>query len=312
MKRPRKSTPVNKRLLSTYLPPEGVPLRFEVGTIGSRFAAQIADILLTMAFILAMILLFLLLGLGNGNFIFAFAVLMFFMIRVPYYVLTELFWNGQTLGKKMMGLRVISTDGRRLSPYAVTVRNMMKEAEVFGPGTALFALEGLAGHWQILILIWVGIVLAVPLFSRRKQRLGDMVAGTYVVYAPKAILLPELTERAPMTQFVFTPDQLNAYGRYELQTLEKLLRVQPASGNAQARDRRKFVAMKVCNAICRKIEYPDQIRSEEAETFLTAFYNAQRAFLENRQLFGDKRDDKFHANQSTETKDRNGQKRGQQ
>lgn len=309
MSKRRRAPDLNKRLLNSYLPPEGVPLKFEVASLGARFAAQLADLLITTVAIICMIILFSFAGLNNGSFLFAFAALMFFAVRVPYYVLTELLWNGQTLGKRMMGLRVISADGRQVTPYAVTVRNFMKEAEVFAPGTAIIAIETVPGWAKLLTLLYVFIVLAVPLLNKRRQRLGDIIAGTYVVDAPRAILLPELANSPSDAHFVFTPDHLNEYGRYELQTLEKLLQAQPTSSAGDVTERRKKALKKVCNTICGRIGYEDPIADTDTEAFLTAFYKAQRAFLENRQIFGDKREDKFHRPKQSTTK-QDGQTRG--
>ena len=303
MSRNRPRAQINKRLLNNYLPPEGVPLRFEVAGLGARFGAQVADILLSLAVILATILLLALIGLDNSNFLSAVFMLMFFGIRVPYYVLSELLWNGQTLGKRMMGLRVISTDGRQVTAHALVVRNLTKEGEVFGPGTALLVLQNMSTFGAILCLIWIIVVLAVPLLNSRRQRLGDMIAGTYVVNAPRAVLLPELARGASdgskAGAFVFEPRHLNEYGAYELQTLERLLQAQATDLPPKAHARRRATLISVGKTIRDRIGYHEEVAENDAAAFLNAFYQAQRAFLENRQLFGERRKDKFHKPRET-------------
>ena len=66
----------------------------------------------------------------------------------------------------------------------------MKEAEIFLPGTLVLTLDATTTLPSILSLLWILGVLAVPLFNRRRQRLGDIIAGTYVIHLPKPILLP--------------------------------------------------------------------------------------------------------------------------
>ncbi|MEO1001456.1 MAG: RDD family protein, partial [Pseudomonadota bacterium] len=291
--------PQPRRLLTDYLPPEGVPVRFEVAGLGARLGAQMLDILLTGALIAALIIFLAVTEIVSGTTWFALAALLFFFVRVPYYVLAELLWNGQTLGKRIVGLRVISADGRTLSPHAVTVRNLMKEMEVFAPGTALLAAAQWGLFWSLVLLAWIAILLAVPLLNRRRQRLGDIIAGTYVVEIPKAALLPDLTAAAaavPEERFAFQAHHLDHYGRYELQTLERLLRVDPAGlREPRARERQATTLAEVAGAVTNRIGWEERLKPEEHWAFLNAFYTAQRAYLENRKLFGDAREDKFHA-----------------
>lgn len=279
----------------TFTPPEGVPVQFEAAGLAVRLGAQLLDLLITgMAVLAVLLLLTVTLGI-NGPVVTTLGALLFFAIRTPYYVLAELLWNGVTLGKRATGLRVISADGRSLSPHAVVVRNLMKEAEVFVPGAMLLVVSALDWPEQILTLVWVGIVLAIPLFNRHRQRLGDIIAGTYVVHHPQTVLLPDIAKRAPLeTGFAFQPHQLDHYGAFELQTLEQLLRGPAASVGQSAAARRNETLRAVVERIRTKIDYPDAVRDPDLEAFLGAFYAAQRAHLEQRQLFGEKRADKFH------------------
>ena len=80
-----------------------------------------------------------------------------------------------------------------------------------------------------------------------------------------------------------------------MQTLERLLRVDTGKlAPAAAENHRKTVAT-IIEKIRRKIGYADPVRPEDHQAFLQAFYTAQRAHLEQRQLFGDRRADKHHA-----------------
>src|SRR3546814_9041735 len=108
----------------------------------------------------------------------------------------------------------------------------MKEAEVFVPGTWL--LLGGGDPWSdSVVLAWVAVLVAVPRFNARRQRIGDMIAGTIVIRQPQAVLLPDLTARpaAEHNRFVFDSTQLDHYGRYELQTLEQVLQAETRAGS---------------------------------------------------------------------------------
>ena len=83
-----------------------------------------------------------------------------------------------------VGLRVVARDGARLTGAAVIARNAMREIEVFLPLSFLGAqaAEGTADAFLTLFaLLWSGIFLFFPLFNRDRLRVGDLVAGTWVV-----------------------------------------------------------------------------------------------------------------------------------
>ena len=281
------------------VPPEGVPLRLEVAGIGVRMGAQITDILLTGIAALLVLLLLARMDLAGGFGLLAIASLLFFLIRIPYYVLSELAWNGQTLGKRMLGLKVVSTDGLSLSAHALVVRNLMKEAEVFLPMTLLLGAAGAEGIPGLLAFGWVVMALAIPLFDRRRRRLGDMIAGTYVIHLPRPVLLDDLATVPPAAtqaeRFTFLPHQLDHYGAFELQTLEGILRAPEPRGRGADARAQAATRTAIIQRIRRKIGHAEPIPPGEETAFLRAFYNAQRAHLEQRQLFGDRRADKHHA-----------------
>lgn len=278
----------------TFTPPEGVPISFTIASLGSRLGAQLLDLLLTWAFAIAVVLLIAWLELIPWHAFGTLLTLIAFFLRVPYYLLSELVWNGRTLGKRMTRLRVISADGRRLTPWQIAARNLMKEVEFFTPATMLIAagIMALGPIATTIAVVWGLAVYIVPLTNKRRQRLGDMIAGTVVVDAPKAVLLPDMARQplaSAVDRFVFQPHQLDIYGRLELQTLEEILRT------AQADPKMVKDLTKVVEAITTKIQFTERLQPADQLDFLQAFYRAQREHLESRRLFGDRREDKFHA-----------------
>lgn len=282
--KPKSAVP--KRRLQGFTPPEGVPVSFDVASMGARFGAQFLDLMITYLGLFLLLMGVVWLNLLPYTALGAMFALLIFFVRVPYYILSELVWNGRTLGKRIVKIRVISANGRRLTPHQITARNLLKEVEVFTPATMLFTT---GADWisVLLLLAWIGFVIAVPLFNRKRQRVGDMIAGTIVVEQPRSVLLPDLAA-APTTRFDFLPAHLDFYGRYELQTLEAILRDPSKSVIYQTE------VARVARAIIAKIGYAERVLPDEQLAFLTAFYRAQREHLESRQLFGDKRADKFH------------------
>ncbi len=285
--------------IENILPPEGVPLQFQIAGAGVRLAAQVTDIAITAIGAIAIVIFLFSSGIATPNSVYAIGSMLFFIIRIPYYVVTELLWNGQTLGKRLMKIKVISSDGGSLSPHALVSRNLMKEAEIFLPGTLLISLDTENTVFSLMATVWIIGVLAVPLLNRRRQRLGDLIAGTFVIHLPVPVLLKDMAlekvaHRDPTEAFTFLTHHLDHYGRFELQTLEDLLRARETQTGFAAARRRKETLAAVVKQIRRKIDYADPVDENDSEAFLSAFYNAQRSFLEQKQLFGEKRADKKH------------------
>ncbi len=92
----------------------------------------------------------------------AFMALAYFAIDTFYAILLEWFWRGQTLGKRLLRLRVTDAYGFRLQFHQVLLRNLIRPIDSI---PFFYMVGGLA-----------------CLFSRRAQRLGDLAAGTIVVH----------------------------------------------------------------------------------------------------------------------------------
>ena len=285
-----------KRRLENYLPPEGVPIMFDLAALGTRLGAQIVDVLITFGGVFMVILLVAWSGLLAGSALVTLFLLLVFFVRIPYYIFSELVWNGRTLGKRITKIRVISTDGRRLTPHQITARNLMKEVEVFTPITTLIGASAATGLERLALILWVLVVLIIPFTNRRRQRLGDMIAGTVVVDQPVSTLLPDLATAPLVTSrgYAFHPEHLEIYGRFELQTLETILRSPPKG--PKERDRVNDIAQTIIG----KIGYHEKVPQNQEWEFLVDFYRQQREYLESRQLFGDAREDKFHADKTGE------------
>src|SRR5262249_2628087 len=117
----------------------------------------------------------------------------FFFLRNFYFVAFELTARGATPGKRIVGMRVTTRDGSPLGFDAIFARNAMRELELFLPISFIFAYSRSIGGWGVLAgFIWCGIFAFFPLFNRDRLRIGDLVAGTWVIRTPKRILEADL------------------------------------------------------------------------------------------------------------------------
>lgn len=269
--------------------PEGVDLRLKVGGYAERLTAMLLDFLILFAGLAVFSVLVLAVSWATkaawaSEVLGVVWLLGSFLGRNFYFLYFEIQPRAATPGKRTLGLRVIAADGGRLTADMVFARNAMREVEVFLPLT-FFAAQGQGVDAGLISLgaIWSLVFVLFPLFNRDRRRLGDLVAGTMVVKAPKKVLQPDLAdiERGAAGGFAFTPAQLDAYGIKELHVLEDVIR---------AGDRRSVA--EVAARIRAKIGWEGPADTPD-RTFLNAYYAALRGRLESRMLFGHRREDKF-------------------
>lgn len=270
-------------LKRSFITPEGVDLRLELGSAGARAGAFLIDavIIVTVLIVISVALGFLLVG-GGGEPIAVLWLIGFFALRNGWFILFEMGGRGATPGKRLMGLRVVARDGARLTGAAVVARNAMREIEVFLPLSFLGAqtVEGTADTFLVIFsLLWSGIFLFFPLFNRDRLRVGDIVAGTWVVQTHSAGLSADLVAGAPPARRNFSEAVLNLYGIYELQTLEDVLR----SGRPDA-------IATVARLIRQKANIPDE---GDDYGFLSDYYAALCIKLEAGLMVGRRRESKL-------------------
>ena len=276
------------RLRRRFVTPEGVDLGLVLSGAGERAGAFLIDSLIIIgSMVLFTIGMVIIAGWAGGPAAEISLVIWFlgsFVARNGYFILFEMGPRAATPGKRRMGLRVVARNGGRLTGDAVIARNLMREIEVFLPLFFLFYQTGqgaVDAATALLGLGWSGIFLFFPLMNKDRLRVGDLLAGTWVVRAPRTELDLDLigTGSPHGLAFAFTDAQLDAYGVFELQTLEDVIR----RGDRTA-------IQTVAQTIRRKIGWPDG--GDDAE-FLHAYYRALRVRLERGLLFGRRRKDKF-------------------
>jgi len=270
--------------------PEGVLLHVERADYGERATAFLLDVLFLFGLIGALFLLCMVAALLASRAIdpripLQIALFLSFLVRNFYFIHFELSWQGVTPGKRIVGLHVIDRHGGPLLPSSVIARNLMRELEVFTPLQAVLNAGAIGPDpWSRLALtLWLVLMGLLPLFNRDRLRIGDLLAGTMVIAMPRRRLLDDLArgEAGPG----FSTRELAAYGAFELQVLEELLR-RPDHADTRALQR------DVCERICRKIGRTVPGSAAEVDEFLRRFYTAQRGFLEREQLYGRMRTEK--------------------
>jgi uncharacterized RDD family membrane protein YckC len=305
-----RNAPLANRRAREILTAEGLRLPLTIATRGSRAAAVLIDLFILYFSLLIITLIFAWIANGIGverldpknparvlfQALVVIWIIFVFLARNIWFLWFELGPRGATPGKRMTGIRVAARPGgdgaaTRLSAEAVIARNLLRDVELFMPvifiGSAIRASGDttLAG-WASLV--WFAIFALFPFFNRDALRCGDIIAGTWVVEAPRSQLDVALSmgeagrgvSAVTGARYRFGDADLAIYGEYELQVLERVLR-----------DNRPKVLAEVAETICGKIGWTAGAGDERA--FLEAYYTQLRARLETGMRFGNRKADKF-------------------
>jgi uncharacterized RDD family membrane protein YckC len=159
------------------LTPEKAIVSYRLAGLGVRVGAHLLDLMIVIAVIFGIAQLFMIIGALNpvlAQSLSAFALPTIGAWPFVYFIFLEGLWNGQTLGKKSVGIRVRMADGTPITFGAAVGRNLLRPADML-PGTYFLGL--------------------LAMFTNpRSQRIGDQVANTVVFY-----------ERRVMPSFVAAP-----------------------------------------------------------------------------------------------------------
>jgi uncharacterized RDD family membrane protein YckC len=140
---------------------QNIELEYELGNLGERIVGAIIDGTIKGSYIIIMLALFVF---GNSRIfsgLYLFFIILLAMPVVFYSLLSELLLDGQTVGKKIMGIKVISLNGEAPSFSQYLNRWLFRLID--------FTLSG----------YMVGVIMVAA--TEKKQRLGDLIAGTVLV-----------------------------------------------------------------------------------------------------------------------------------
>lgn len=197
---PLASPPVIPPALDTatrVMTPENIAFEYQLAGPFRRIVAYVADILISLvgfgiaAFIVWMGFLFLFGDTFIGNELWgllAFLTLVsWFLIYWFYGAITETYLNGQTFGKRMCGLRVMTVDGHAIDGVQATLRNFFRLLDMAPVASVPAMLGGISDGGGLAIPTCLIGLIAMTI-NKRYQRIGDMVAGTMVIHEEPRML----------------------------------------------------------------------------------------------------------------------------
>ena len=186
----------------TIKTPEGIVFSLNLAGPITRFLAWVIDLGSIIALFTLINVLLNIIGIVSYDLASAFSIMLYFIVSIGYGITLEWYWKGQTIGKRVLRLRVVDDQGLRLQFSQIIVRNLLR----FVDNLPIFYMVG-------------GLAC---LISSRAQRLGDLAANTIVVWTP-AISEPNLDH--------VLSDKYNSFHEYPHLEARLRQRTSPAEAN---------------------------------------------------------------------------------
>jgi len=115
---------------------------------------------------------------ANGSGFLGWLMTLFFLPPFLYQLLCEIFLNGQSVGKKLLRLKVIAADGGQPSISQYLIRWLFLTIDI-PSAWIIFAISVQAIPWWWIIFIFSGLICVIV--TPYSQRIGDLVAGTILI-----------------------------------------------------------------------------------------------------------------------------------
>lgn len=158
-----------------------IDLEFEGALFHLRMFAWIIDLLLQIFYLIIVSNVF---DFNKMSYSSAWALEWIIMLPVlTYHLVCELFWNGQSVGKKLLGLRVVNDNGGKASFSQYMIRWLLRSSDI-----SLFILilsiifgltESLKAGWIAVLMFIADLILIAT--SKEGKRLGDFAAGSMLI-----------------------------------------------------------------------------------------------------------------------------------
>lgn len=242
--------------------PENVVFGYSLAGLGSRFLAALVDsaIILVIQILVTLTTLFFAMRSVFENpdetiEIWAASLLgiLAFLFFWGYYIFFELNWNGQSPGKRMVGIRVIRTDGTPITLGEALIRNLVRLVD-FLPS-------------------FYGVGVIAMFVDGRSRRLGDMAAGTLVIHDNGAISLEHLSAVNPaqLVQADLGDFPVSKLSNADLQFLEDYINRRRSLAN------RLLLSQQVLKKLYTRVGIPEHPLPENPDLTLNAILAAAHA-----------------------------------
>ncbi|RPJ27992.1 MAG: RDD family protein [Chloroflexi bacterium] len=245
--------------------PENVAFGYQVAGLGSRFVATLLDTLLIVLLqIVVIVVMALIIDVLDGSvfadqlsaWVIAIFGLILSIFYWGYYVFFEMLWNGQSPGKRWVGLRVIRTDGTPITLSESFIRNLVRIVD-FLPAA-------------------YGVGIITMFIDKQSRRLGDLAAGTLVVQDRAPISIQSLSIKRTVNLGMQGLTNVSSDGfPVERLTNDDLSLIENFLLRRDQLTHRAALAIQILNALHQRLGLPlPAISRLEAEDMLAAILQA--------------------------------------
>jgi len=182
--------------------PEGVVFRLHPAGLPRRMAALLLDAMMMSVIISIINGLLPAFVLFNSKLAYAIVLIADFILSLLYWLVSEWLWNGRTVGKKLMKIRVVDSSGLKLLLPQVIIRNLLRAVD-------------------FLPVFYITASISCFL-DRRTRRLGDIAAGTIVI-RDLPLASPDLSS--------ILPDKYNSLRDYHIEAARMRDKISPEESN---------------------------------------------------------------------------------
>lgn len=217
--------------------PEHVRFHYQVAGPARRIAAYAIDLVVRGALLMVLAIVVSLVSLATWGSLDGFEMgallVAFFVIEWGYYVLSEVLMHGASLGKRALRLRVVQADGLPITFLDSLLRNLLRAAD--------------------LLPFCYAIGLLTMSLDSRFRRLGDLVAGTLVIFEPRVGLHRREKPPAPRKHGLDLPSRI-ALSRDERGALLLFARRRPHLSAERAEELAELIAPALAARL--SVQYP--------------------------------------------------------
>jgi len=185
---------------------QNVDIQYNIASIGDRVVAQILDLLILFGYAFAMIFVILFLNDTFSGTPFYYPTAIFIILYLPFFFydfLCEVFLNGQSIGKRIMKIKVIKIDGSQPGIGSYFLRWLLKPLDVF------FTYGS------------VGII--TMLINGKGQRLGDLAGNTTVIKLRQEVRLEEILIPKTIQNYEVNFPQVNLLSEKDIQIIRDVI-----------------------------------------------------------------------------------------
>ncbi len=196
---------------------QNVVIDYTPAGLGNRILAGLLDFVFKWAYIVTMIIVLLAAKAFDSKSETG-TVILVIIIALPYLfydLLFEIFMHGQTLGKKIIKIKVVKLDGTQ-------------------PSVGSYLLRWLIRIFEIDLLYGLIAIISIAA-SKNKQRLGDMAAGTTVILVRPAVTLKDtILQTQQKTEYKIVFNQVANLVEKDIEIMKEVYEFYMQTGNTEA------------------------------------------------------------------------------